>query len=137
MDAPAADPDSPPVHLTSRQWDVVNLAARGLEDEEIGRVLFLSANTVKTHLRNAYARLGARGRAQAVALAFERNVLPSPAFEVLRAARPLLARIPACPYGHPGEFAASALECEFCQGWASAQSVLASADAVLEAARRG
>jgi len=42
---------------------------------EIGGELFLSLNTIKTHTRNIYLKLGAGGRDEAVALARERGLL--------------------------------------------------------------
>jgi DNA-binding NarL/FixJ family response regulator len=56
--------------LTEREWEILRLLARGLGNEEIGKALFISAATVRTHLRNAMDKLGASTRAQAVAIAF-------------------------------------------------------------------
>jgi len=55
--------------LTTREREVLGLAATGMSVDQIGRLLFVSPNTVKTHLARAYAKLGARNRAQAVRLA--------------------------------------------------------------------
>jgi DNA-binding NarL/FixJ family response regulator len=56
--------------LTEREWEILRLLARGLGNEEIGKELFISPATVRTHLRNAMDKLGASTRAQAVAIAF-------------------------------------------------------------------
>jgi DNA-binding NarL/FixJ family response regulator len=56
--------------LTEREWEIIRLLARGYGNEEIGKALFISAATVRTHLRNAMEKLGASTRAQAVAIAF-------------------------------------------------------------------
>ncbi|MDQ3756646.1 MAG: response regulator transcription factor [Actinomycetota bacterium] len=48
--------------LTLRQSQVVGLVRSGLTNREIGRVLGLSRDTVKTHLREAMKRLGAHDR---------------------------------------------------------------------------
>jgi DNA-binding NarL/FixJ family response regulator len=56
--------------LTEREWEILRLLARGLGNEEIGKALFISPATVRTHLRNAMDKLGASTRAQAVAIAF-------------------------------------------------------------------
>jgi len=52
-----------------RECEVLALLAQGLTDSQIAEELGLSPATVQTHVRNAKAKLGARTRAQAVALA--------------------------------------------------------------------
>jgi DNA-binding CsgD family transcriptional regulator len=52
--------------LTAREYEVLRLAASGITVDEIAARLFLSPNTVKTHLTHVYAKLGARGRSDAV-----------------------------------------------------------------------
>jgi DNA-binding CsgD family transcriptional regulator len=61
--------------LTRRELDVLRLAADGHSVDQIGRQLFLSRNTVKSHLAHAYGKLGARNRAQAIALSVRAGVL--------------------------------------------------------------
>jgi DNA-binding NarL/FixJ family response regulator len=56
--------------LSERELAVIDLIANGLTNSEIGKRLFLAEETVKSHLRNILAKLGARNRAHAVALAF-------------------------------------------------------------------
>lgn len=53
--------------LTPRELEVLRLAARGESVEAIGRRLYLSRNTVKSHLAHAYGKLGAHNRAEAIA----------------------------------------------------------------------
>jgi DNA-binding NarL/FixJ family response regulator len=60
----------PAPRLTEREWEILRLLARGNGNEEIGRALYISPATVRTHLRNAMDKLGASTRAQAVAIAF-------------------------------------------------------------------
>jgi two-component system, NarL family, nitrate/nitrite response regulator NarL len=55
--------------LTSRQIEIVGLAARGASSKEIARTLSISPTTVRNHFGQIFERLGARNRAQAVALA--------------------------------------------------------------------
>jgi DNA-binding CsgD family transcriptional regulator len=62
------------VRLTSREAQVLSWIARGKQNEEIGRLLFMSPGTVKKHLEHAYEKLGAHSRADALA----RLRLPGP-----------------------------------------------------------
>ena len=55
--------------LTPRECQVLRLAATGVSVEEMARQLFVSPNTVKTHLTHVYAKLGCRGRSDAVRMA--------------------------------------------------------------------
>lgn len=74
-------PATPAAHtteLTAREIQVLTGCIHGRSNGEIGRHLYLSEDTVKTHLRRAYRKLGARDRAQAVALVYERGLIPMP-----------------------------------------------------------
>jgi DNA-binding CsgD family transcriptional regulator len=53
--------------LRTREREVVTLIALGLDTAEIAEKLYISPSTVRTHVRNAMARLGAHTRAQLVA----------------------------------------------------------------------
>jgi DNA-binding NarL/FixJ family response regulator len=64
--------------LSARETEVLILAGRGLTNAQIGRELFVSEATVKTHLLRAYAKLGVSSRTAAVTRAMELGVLPSP-----------------------------------------------------------
>jgi DNA-binding NarL/FixJ family response regulator len=55
--------------LGARELEVLNLLADGLDGQMIAERLFLSPETVRTHVRNATSKLGARTRVQAVAMA--------------------------------------------------------------------
>jgi DNA-binding NarL/FixJ family response regulator len=61
--------------LSAREMSVLALAARGLTNAEIGRELFISEATVKTHLTRACAKLGVSGRTAAVARALQTGAL--------------------------------------------------------------
>jgi len=60
--------------LTSREMDVYRLIAAGLSNAEIGRELFISDTTVKTHVTRLLQKLGVRDRAQAIVMAYECRV---------------------------------------------------------------
>jgi LuxR family maltose regulon positive regulatory protein len=62
--------------LSEREIQVLQLIAEGLTNQEIASRLYLSLNTVKTHARNIYGKLGVRSRTQAVARARVLGVLP-------------------------------------------------------------
>jgi DNA-binding NarL/FixJ family response regulator len=57
--------------LTARERTVITLIATGRETEEIAETLHVSPSTVRTHVRNSMAKLGAHTRAQLVAVAME------------------------------------------------------------------
>jgi DNA-binding NarL/FixJ family response regulator len=61
--------------LTQRERDVLRLLADGLSNEEIGKQLFISAETVRTHIRKAMEKLGAETRTQAVARALRDKLI--------------------------------------------------------------
>jgi len=63
-------PGGAPPTLTEREQQVLEGMSRGLSNAGIGRELFLSEDTVKTHARRLFRKVGAADRAQAVALGF-------------------------------------------------------------------
>ena len=56
--------------LTPRELEVLQLMAEGMSNTEIAEHLVLSGTTIKTHVGNVLAKLGARDRVQAVVVAF-------------------------------------------------------------------
>jgi DNA-binding NarL/FixJ family response regulator len=67
--------DDAAVPLTEREMDVLSLLGAGLSNKEIGERLYLSPDTVKTHLGNIYRKLEVESRAHAVAVALRRGLL--------------------------------------------------------------
>ncbi len=59
--------------LSTREREILGLLAGGVSGAQIAESLVLSPETVRTHIRNAMAKLGASSRAQAVALAVKRQ----------------------------------------------------------------
>lgn len=55
--------------LTDREQEVLELVATGITNREVAQRLFISINTVKVHLRNVYAKLGADSRTEATMIA--------------------------------------------------------------------
>jgi DNA-binding NarL/FixJ family response regulator len=59
------------VDLTPRELEVFRLITRGMSNAEIGRELFISDTTVKTHVTRLLQKLDLRDRAQAIVLAYQ------------------------------------------------------------------
>ena len=60
--------------ITRRELEVLALIAHGYSTAEIARALWITEDTVKTHVRRVLRRLGARTRAHAVAIAFREGL---------------------------------------------------------------
>ncbi|MFF5174840.1 LuxR C-terminal-related transcriptional regulator [Micromonospora sp. NPDC000089] len=73
--APASRGGRSPVGLTERELQVLLGMAEGKSNAEIGRELFVSEDTVKTHARRLFRKLGARDRAHAVAAGFRAGLV--------------------------------------------------------------
>ena len=65
--------------LTSREQEVFRLIADGLSNVEIGRQLYISDTTVKTHITHILQKLGLRDRVQAVVLAYQTGLFETDA----------------------------------------------------------
>ena len=61
--------------LTDREREVLSLVGHGLTNDEIGRKLFLSPLTAKTHVSRIMSKLAARDRVQLVVVAYETGIV--------------------------------------------------------------
>jgi DNA-binding NarL/FixJ family response regulator len=73
-----------PDGLTSREGDVLVLIAQGLSNGDIAAALFISANTVKTHISRVFAKTGSKTRAQAIHYAHHHGLADSHPLPVYR-----------------------------------------------------
>jgi DNA-binding CsgD family transcriptional regulator len=69
FDSPRAEP-----RITAREREVLELVAEGYSTAEIARLLWITEDTVRTHIKRMLLRLNARTRAQAVAIAFREGL---------------------------------------------------------------
>jgi DNA-binding NarL/FixJ family response regulator len=68
----------PGPRLTNRELEVLRLVSQGLGNRQIGKVLFISENTVKNHVRNILEKLQLHSRLEAVMYAVRANLLAVP-----------------------------------------------------------
>jgi len=61
--------------LSQRELQILRIVADGASNKELSRKLFVSENTVESHLRRIYSKLETRNRTQAVSKARERGIL--------------------------------------------------------------
>ncbi|MDP9498289.1 MAG: response regulator transcription factor [Actinomycetota bacterium] len=66
---------APSAALTERELQVLTGMSQGKSNSQIGRELYLSEDTIKTHARRLFRKLGVNDRAQAVALGFRRGLV--------------------------------------------------------------
>jgi DNA-binding NarL/FixJ family response regulator len=68
----------PGLRLTERELEVLRLVAKGMNNREIARELFISENTVKNHVRNILEKLQLHSRMEAVMYAVKEKLLELP-----------------------------------------------------------
>jgi DNA-binding CsgD family transcriptional regulator len=79
VDPPGSTVDGPAIVandvLSARENEVLLYIAKGLTNREIAEQLFVSENTIKTHINNIYSKLGVRRRTQALSRAKELKII--------------------------------------------------------------
>lgn len=73
---PVVPASTEPEPISARELEVLRLVAQGLSNQVVARRLFISPVTVKTHVHNILAKLGAKNRTEAVHRARLRRLLP-------------------------------------------------------------
>lgn len=61
--------------FTSRELDILNCIIKGTSNQEIGKELFMSVHTVKSHLEAIYQKFGVNNRVQLVVYAFKNKII--------------------------------------------------------------
>ena len=61
--------------LSEREHEVLHHMANGRSNKEIGQVLYISENTVKSHVKAVLTKLAAMGRTEAIAIATKRGLI--------------------------------------------------------------
>jgi DNA-binding NarL/FixJ family response regulator len=76
MPAPARAAEfTPRIDLTAREVEVLRLAARGLRNRDIARVIGRTDETVKVHPKHVMAKIGVADRTEAVTVALSRGII--------------------------------------------------------------
>jgi DNA-binding NarL/FixJ family response regulator len=68
-------PPGATIDLTRRERQVLQLVADGLANREVGSVLYVTEDTVKSHIRHILVKLGATSRANAVAIGIRAGLI--------------------------------------------------------------
>jgi ATP/maltotriose-dependent transcriptional regulator MalT len=64
------------IGISKREYEVLELIAAGLSNQDIADRLFVSTSTVKTHVSNVLGKLGASRRTEAIAKAKGMRIIP-------------------------------------------------------------
>lgn len=73
-----ANNNVPQFQLTPRELEILDLMAKGLNNREISKRLFITISTVKNHITSIFAKIGASRRSKAVALAVHYHLVDLP-----------------------------------------------------------
>jgi DNA-binding CsgD family transcriptional regulator/N-acetylneuraminic acid mutarotase len=84
----------PPLELSKREQQVLELVVTGASNKEIAHKLVISVNTVKVHMRNIFEKMGAQSRTEATRMAIQQKLVTIPAHqaELSEKSAPPLAR---------------------------------------------
>jgi len=74
---PKDSPEKATAELTEREQEILRLLATGTSNKEMAQQLFISSNTVKVHLRNIFAKIGAASRTEAAMYAVHSGLVKS------------------------------------------------------------
>jgi DNA-binding CsgD family transcriptional regulator len=77
MTSVSTNPTGAGHRITSRERDVLELVANGYSTAEIAQALWITEDTVRTHIKRILVRLDARTRAHAVAIAYREGLILS------------------------------------------------------------
>lgn len=64
------------LHLNSREYEILQLLAKGYSNKDISENLFLSISTIKTHVSNLYVKMNIKSRTQAIEKAKRLKIIP-------------------------------------------------------------
>ena len=64
------------LQISKREYEVLLEVANGLSNKEIADKLFVSENTIKTHISNLFIKLNAKRRTQAIQIAKDYRIIP-------------------------------------------------------------
>ena len=78
MSRPEREPVPGGLRLTDRELEVLRLVAKGMNNREIAKELYISENTVKNHVRNMLEKLQLHSRMEAVMYAVKEKLLDLP-----------------------------------------------------------
>jgi DNA-binding CsgD family transcriptional regulator/N-acetylneuraminic acid mutarotase len=67
--------DTERTELSERELEILRLVATGASNKEVAQKLYISANTVKVHLRNIFAKIGAASRTEAALYAIRMGII--------------------------------------------------------------
>jgi len=75
MQQPQLRDETPRIHLSDREHEVLNALSKGFTMKEVAKILNISAQTVPVHARNIYKKLNVNGKAEAVYIARNQGLI--------------------------------------------------------------
>jgi len=63
------------MHLTEKEIEVLVLVAQGMNNEQIGKQIFVTSHTVKAHISAIIRKLGVANRTEAIYVAMKNNII--------------------------------------------------------------